>query len=327
MLNYARFQAEMSKPIVPQTWDDGSNETVLKTPYYKFRKFPSLAGFVQERCITLFPPHAGRHPNIVNGLIRVCQEEGYDTFVFELLPATHKTRDVSLADLVYFGKECFNFPSQKKILMGVCQGLWHSILVAEKPVAQFGFAGPVDFHAGDGYIKKSCQQTPMVIPKFIVGLNGGVQPAWVQWWNFTLGNPWAVFIDEPMKLFQYIRKGEEEKINNWHRNRSWYYSPQSLAGSWFVEAIERFFKNNELKEIVDFKSFDWPLFLYAGENDEITPPVQTFAMADLVSSKLVKKHLFQNCGHTATFCKKEPLEKVRKDLKLISGLKGEGYAG
>jgi len=324
-----KFATEALRPPAPQTWDDGSNSVVVKTPYYKLRLFKG-EGRLQKKCVILFPPHAGRHPNVTNNLIRTCQEEGYDVYVFELLAATLETKNANLKNLVEFGTDCYAFPDQKKILMGVCQGLWLSNLVADKlvdiqdpPVAQFGFAGPVDFSAGNGHIKKTCQKIPLGYLESIVTMNGGFQLGYSQWWNFTLGNPKAVFYDDYVKLWNLIN--EDKDITDWRNNHDWFWSPQDLAGPWFLEAKKWFTLEKPFP--VDFSRFTWPLFLYAGKEDEITPPEQTFAMAKMVGSRFVKEYIFENCGHTATFCKREPMQKVKENLRLISdGFKEVQYA-
>ena len=320
-----QFWAEALRQPSAQTWDNDSNTVILKTPHYKLRLFLGK-GQRQEKCCFAFPPHAGRSPKVIDNLIKTCQEEGFDVYVFELLAATRQTGNINLENLIDFATTCYDHIKQEKILLGVCQGFWLSILVAhraaQKPIAQFGFAGPADFSAGDGHIKQMCQKIPYGYMELIVTMSGGIQPGLAQWWNFTLRDPGAIFQDDFLKLWDLILEGKDTV--EWHRNHDWTWSPQHLPGPMFLEIFKLLFTENRLKEMVDFKKFDWLLFLFAGKDDEITLPEQTFAMANWVSSSsFIRKYLFDNCGHTATFCKKEPLFQVTKDLQqLVSG----GYA-
>ncbi len=314
------------RPKDRQTWDDGTNEVIWDgSPYFKLRLFRRLGAKKRHNCIVLFPPHAGRHPNVTNRLIATCQNIGFDVYVFEQIAGNFFNRNLKLAELVGYGRDCWNFIADPKIMIGVCQGLWYSIFVADrivagdKPVAQFGFAGPVDFHAGNGYIKNACQLVPIDFIRLIINMNFGLQSGLVQWSNFALMDPKAVFWDNYMKLFGYILAGNEQKIGEWHDIDSWYLDCYDLPGRVIEEVFESLFKNNKLIEMVDLRKFDWPLRLYAGKRDKITPSVQTFAMADLVSTgpEQVRKYLFEECGHTAVFCHEEPLQQASLDLMEI----------
>ncbi|MDD4271677.1 MAG: alpha/beta hydrolase [Patescibacteria group bacterium] len=316
------FWKEALRLPAPQTWDDGSNTVIDESPYHKLRLFRAKGLKRHKECIFLYPPHAGRHPNITNNLIHACQDDGFDVYVFEILAATWFTKDLDLEGLTRLGAKCYSLIKRKKILIGVCQGVWLSILVAnrieDKPVAQFVFAGPVDFWAGNGFIKKKCELIPPEFMDIAAFMSGGLQSGSTQWWNFTSGDLKAVFYDDYAKLWDLIIAGKD--ISEWINNHGWYYSPQHLS-QWFFQATKWLFIENRLKDMVDFKKFGWPLRIFVGGKDAITPPEQTLAMQNWVSSNNVKAYIFKKCGHTASFCKPEPLAQMIEDLRLISPAK------
>jgi poly(3-hydroxyalkanoate) synthetase len=327
-----RFWFEIMKPISHQTWDDDTNRVVKNgSPYYKVRLFPSRNNDKQDAVVYLFPPHAGRHPNVVNAMILAMQNAGYDVIVFEILPAQWGINSINLEDLIEMGLEAYSYDKRKKIVGGVCQGMWQSVITTaladRPPIAQFGVAGPIDFWAGDGYIKNACQYLPIGYTRAVVNMCGGIQPGWLQWINFFNMNPWAIMFDEPMKLLKHIMAGDEKKIAKWREIWSWYCDHQSLWGDAFVDIVEKLFKGNQLirkelkifGQIVDLKKIIWPFFIYAGDKDVITPPPQSFGLAEYIGSDVVAMRLLENCGHTAAFNAPHALKQIITDLKNISG--------
>ena len=324
--NIFRYWCEVLRPIEWQTWDNGTNRIVKDLyPYFYLRLFPSLSAEKRHNAIFMCPPHAGRHPNITDASILMQQKAGFDVYVLEQIAGNWLNRDLTLDQAVSYGRDCWLAIDQPKIMANYCQGVWYGNLIADriaavdKPTAQFCFAGPVDFHAGDGYIKNACARTPYALFEWIVAMNFGLQPGWMQWLNFAFINPKAVFWDDFVKLWDYVKAGNDEKILEWHHNHSWYYFWQNLPGPLFLHAVKYFFQLNQLNDAVDFRKFDWPLFIYTGKQDKITPSEQSKAMAKLVGTRPDQINIrnFEKAGHTAVFTSKENLEIAKYDLLYI----------
>lgn len=314
--NTLLFWGHFLTPISPSTWDNGSNTVVLFNRYFKLRLFPAL-GKIRRECVVFFPPYAGRDGTVCNALIQRYQSLGYNVYVFELLSAFPCWNNaVSLEMLRGFAKECYRFPKQPKKVVGVCMGGWLSLLAVkgekEKPLAQYVSAFPFDMSQGESAIKKSLESTPswfLWLPVVLTGVN----PAWLQWWRFTMAyDPAAVFIGEPTKLYDAIAKGDTRGIKKYHRNRNWFYNPRSL-GWWFLEAVDQIFIQNRLKEMID--QYDWPVFIYAGKEDEIVSWQQTVELANYVKKPVVK--VFPNGGHTLTFNGAEQLNQMETDILSV----------
>jgi len=310
-------------PFKPPSWDEYPNEVVAGDNYFKLRRFKRGI----SPAILVIPPHAGRHGNVAANLIRVCQGFKNSVYVFELLPANETNKDCDLDRLVRSVEKCVEFCGQP-YLIGLCQGAWLAAIVAAlnpgAVKAYFNFAGPIDFKAGDGKIKKACEAFHIGLFRIVVNSNRGIQPGWAQWWYFTLMDPARVFFDEPSKLHKKVLANDEKGIVEWKNNRRWFWSPQNLPGAWYLEAVQRLFMENQLisgaMEIggraVNLRKIDCPIFLYAGGNDEITPFQQVYNLADHVSVPVAKR-FFKDCGHTSVFCSQEPLDFLREDLKKL----------
>ena len=91
---------------------------------------------------------------------------------------------------------------------------------------------------------------------------------------------------------------------------SWYENPLDLPGRWYLQAIRELFKENRLAkgEVVglgrrlNLKSIGRPLYLLAGESDDITTREQVFAAENLVGTPKgrIEKKLVPG-GHIGLF--------------------------
>jgi poly(3-hydroxyalkanoate) synthetase len=73
---------------------------------------------------------------------------------------------------------------------------------------------------------------------------------------------------------------------------SWFENPLDLPGRWYLQAVKQLFKENRLAKgefvglgrRLSLKAIRCPLFLLAGEDDDITPAAQVMAARELVGS-------------------------------------------
>ena len=73
---------------------------------------------------------------------------------------------------------------------------------------------------------------------------------------------------------------------------SWYEDPLDLPGRWYLQAIRELFKENRLAKgefvalgrRLDLKAITCPLYLLAGESDDITTKEQVFEAETLVGT-------------------------------------------
>jgi poly(3-hydroxyalkanoate) synthetase len=109
-----------------------------------------------------------------------------------------------------------------------------------------------------------------------------------------------------LRLYNHIR--EPETVARFRRFYDWYFYPMDISGAFFQWCIPHLFVNNELYEgklevggrRVDLRNITAPVFLLAGEHDDITPVRQQMHMANVVGSERVEKHTTPG-GHLGVF--------------------------
>jgi len=320
----------MSGGITNEVQEFKNNEIIIDNKIFALHFFkPEKIKNIEP--VFIIPPHAGRHGCIAQKMINKCCAEGRQVYAFELKSATKDTCRTDISDLVYFLDRCveriINRHHFFKVgLIGLCQGAWLGAIYTSKYPNKISFycnfAGPINTQTGqDNIIEEYCKTASINQHKAIVEACGGIQPGIFQWMSFAMVNPKFVFIDRWLDFIKIsvndIFKSEKsESMQKWINNNSWYDTPNDLAGVWFLECLENHFIENRLynadwkigNEFVYLSSIKCPVYLYAGEDDEITHPKQVFDMESVVGSKDVHKTLFPNAGHTRVFVGKDELE-------------------
>ena len=105
--------------------------------------------------------------------------------------------------------------------------------------------------------------------------------------------------------------------------RSWFENPIDLPGRWYLQAITQLFKENRLAKgtfvglgrRLDLRHVSCPVYLLAGESDDITKPEQVFNAEHLIGtpSNKVEKRLVPG-GHIGLFMGSRTLEQAWPDI-------------
>lgn len=290
---------------------------VIETPVFILHQFNIEPGIP----IFVVPPHAGRHGNIAQNLIDKCVKAGRQTYAVELLSATQETKNTSISDLVAMLKTCQEYIGPVIDLVGLCQGGWLSAIFAAKyhgVVRKLALhASPINTQTGEDNCIEKYMKILFIIEyqKVVVAINGGIQPGYLQWFAFAMVNPKAVYIDRWTEMQRLIWDSDENGLEKWKKNNAWHDTPQDLAGVWFLDCLEHHFGLNDLyngkwivnNELVDLSRITCPVWLYAGEDDEITHQKQLFDLGNKVSGPVIKI-LFQGARHTKIFTGRKELE-------------------
>lgn len=297
-----------------------NSKVIIEQPEYQLHWFGG-----QGPPKFVVPPHAGRHGNVSQRLIDTCVNNNFSTFAFELFPAEQDTKNTSISDLVSFLDNCIDYIGEKVDIVGICQGGWlsaiYTSLFNQKVNKLALMAAPIDTQIDqENIITFFCNLIPIEFFRLVVMSNGGIQPGLIQWLNFSMVSPFEVFIGRHLRMFYAILLNDEKTIKKFERNNSWYDSPQDLAGEWYLEAVDNIFKRNRLVhgdmeilgQLVKLENINQPLFLYAGEDDEITSIDQLFSIENYVSSEHIEKYTFPNCGHTKVFTGSKELAKFEE---------------
>ena len=179
-------------------------------------------------------------------------------------------------------------------LVGLCQGGWSSAMVAARfpdKVNALVLAGsPIDSDAGDGPIKRMAHDTPMSAYEDLVRLGGGLMRGQMMLAGWKNMHPEKHYATEDFDLYLHIDDpAYKERVEVFD---SWYEDPLDLPGRWYLQAIRELFKENRLAKgefvglgrRLNLKSIVCPVYLLAGESDDITTKEQVFAAEDLVGT-------------------------------------------
>ncbi len=314
-----RFWSEVLKPLPVPCWNLPSTVT-FEDDSLKLRCFTHAPG--EKTPILILAPNAGHHQNICEPLVKRCiaVDAARPVYVIEWIPPTPQCshRFDSIGDIVQDVAGCVRRLGNRVHLFGLCQGGWVAALYAALypgTVASYvNAAGPIDFTAGDAKIHSACKKLPMSYYENMVAMSGGVQRGESQLFSFKSLNAYDRYVGDYADLWLAICEGDEGKVKKWRRFKEWYDQPVNLPGTWYIEAVDKLFKKNllikgELDILgrkVELKQISCPVFLIAGDRDDITPPDQVFNMARYVSGPARKK-LIEDAGHIAVFVKESSL--------------------
>jgi polyhydroxyalkanoate depolymerase len=197
-------------------------------------------------------------------------------------------------------------------LVGLCQGGWLSAMAAarfpEKVNALVLAGSPIDTDAGDGPIKQMVHRSPMSFYDELVALGDGLMQGRFMLQGWKNMHPEEHYFEENVDLYEHI--GDPAYIAKREAFERWYENPIDLPGRWYLEAIRQLFKENRLAKgefvglgrRLNLKSIACPLYLLAGEEDDITTKEQVFAAEKYVGTPKdeIRKKLVPG-GHIGLF--------------------------
>jgi len=210
-------------------------------------------------------------------------------------------------------------------LVGLCQGGWMSAMYAclhPGKVASLVLAGaPIDTDAGDGPIKKIAHELPFSFYEEMVAAGGGRMLGQFMLAGWKDMHPGEQFFGKFIDLYEHIE--DHAYIARTEQFERWYENPIDLPGTFYLQAIKLLFKENRfakgefvaLGQPLSLKAVTCPLYLLAGEADDITPREQLFAAERLVgtSPATIRKKLAPG-GHIGLFMGQRTLAKAWPEI-------------
>ncbi len=179
-------------------------------------------------------------------------------------------------------------------LVGICQGGWMSAMFAARfpaKVDRLVLAGaPIDADAGDGPIKRMAKTYPMSLYEGLVAQGGGVMRGQFMLEGWKGMHPKEQYVTKHIDLYEGVEDPAFRAKTE--RFESWYENPIDLPGRWYLQVIQSIFKDNlfakgaftGLGRVLSLKTITCPVFLLAGEADDITPHEQVFAAKALLGT-------------------------------------------
>jgi len=272
----------------------------------------------------ILPPQAGHHSCIADyqnnkSLVqKLLQEDDCGVYCIEWKPCTFERRNEGINDLILQTQAAFKSISSEQVqIIGLCQGGWVSAIFTslfQESVSKLILAAaPIDFTVDGGKIQRLCQLLPMQFYRNLIIFGGGLLRGKYMLWGFKNLNWYDRYIGDYVKF--YLNQDDPKFMARYKYFKEWYEHTQDLAGGWYLEAVEKLFKHNDLiKEkliVLDRKvllsNITCPVALLAAENDDITLIRQLFNMTHFVSSKRILFKTIKKCGHIGAFIKNSAL--------------------
>jgi poly(3-hydroxyalkanoate) synthetase len=254
---------------------------------------------------------------LANGLDRV--------FLTDWKSATEDMKDLEIDQYLAELNVCVDDLGGRVNLIGLCQGGWLSAMYAARfphKVATLVLAGsPIDTGAGNGPIKEMAQSTPTSFYEELVALGGGLMRGKFMLDGWKNMHPEEHYFKNYIDLYEHI--DDPVYLSKTETFESWYEHTLDLPGRWYLQAIVQLFKENRfakgtfvgLGEQLNLKNVTCPVYLLAGEADDITTKEQVFdAEKYLGTRKDQIKKLLVPGGHIGLFMGSRTLKETWPDI-------------
>ena len=170
-------------------------------------------------------------------------------------------------------------------LIGLSQGGWQSAMAAARfpdKVNALVLAGaPIDTDAGDLPVTQMAHLSPMPFYEDLVRLGGGLMRG-----EFMLRGWKNMHPDEHIKehIDLLVNIDDPAYVAKRETFERWYENPLDLPGRWYLQVMRELFKENRLAKgefiglgrRLNLKAITCPVYLLAGESDDITSHKQVF---------------------------------------------------
>lgn len=174
---------------------------------------------------------------------------------------------------------------------------------------------PIDTDAGEGQIKEFVHNYPMSFYEELVAMGNGVLKGEFMLRGFKNMHPGKQYVEKYAELYKNV--DDPEYIKKFEKFESWYEYTIDLPGKFYLQVVKELFKENRLvkgefiglEKRLDLKDIKCPVYLLAGERDDITPVEQVLNAEKYVGTnkKNIKKDIADG-GHIGLFMGHKPLE-------------------
>jgi poly(3-hydroxybutyrate) depolymerase len=328
-LKFATEAEAIAAPPLPE-WAT-TNRVVLDLDTMRLRDFSRAAAGINEVPIIIDAPYAGHSSTIADydkgqSLVETLLDCGLErVLVTDWKSATEAMKDFDIDTYLADLNVAVDSLGEKVHLVGLCQGGWMSAMFAARfpgKVASLVLAGsPIDTAAGNGAIRKMAQKLPASFFEEMVAAGGGRMLGKFMLAGWKNMHPEEQYLEKYLDLYQHIE--DKSYIKRTEHFERWYENPIDLPGRWYVQAITELFKENRLAkgtfvalgQTISLRDVKVPLYLLAGESDDITTKEQVFNAAELVGTpkhEIVKKLV--PGGHIGLFMGTHTLQHVWPEI-------------
>jgi len=250
--------------------------------------------------VLIDPPYAGHSSSLADyakgqSLVETLRAAGHDrVFVMDWKGATSQMKDYDIDTYLAEINVVVDDLRTPVHLVGLCQGGWMSAMYACRfpdKIRSLVLAGaPIDTDAGNGPIKRMAHGLPMSVYRNFVAAGGGRMRGEVMLAGWKNMHPGEQYLTKYIDLYHHIE--DEVYVARSEHFERWFENALDLPGRYYLQAIEELFKANRfakgefigLGRRLSLKDIKVPLYLLAGETDDITTREQVFAAARLVGT-------------------------------------------
>ena len=320
-----QFLGEVEKTQVerpPPEWAT-ENHVRLELHTLSLRDFSRTGDGV---AVLVLPPYAGHTSTIADfhrgqSLVATLRDNGCPRIVAaDWRNATPQMQYYDIDNYLAEINVCVDALGGKVALVGLCQGGWCAAMYAARfpdKIHRLVLAGsPIDTDAGDGAIKEAAHTLPMAFYEGLVRAGGGLLKGAFMLEGFKNMHPATQYFDKFAELYQHI--DDPSYVARFERFERWYEYTLDLPGSWYLQVIREIFKENQLAKgrsvglgkRLSLSSITCPVYLLAGDSDDITPKEQVFAAEKFLGTPpaAVQKDIARG-GHIGLFMGHEVLQK------------------
>jgi hypothetical protein len=327
LVKFAQEAQRLDYELKP-VWS-AANRVNLDLPTMLLRDFSVAGG--EGLPVIIDAPFAGHSATIADfsddqSLVRTLLNNGLKkVYVTDWKSATDEMKDFSIDTYMQDLDTAIDAVGGKAHLIGICQGGWMSAAYAARfigKVETLVLAGsPIDADAGEGSVKHLAHTLPMSFYNALVTAGGGRLLGKFMLAGWKGMNPTNQYITKYLDLFSHI--WDDKYLKRAEEFARWYETPQDLPGVYYLQAVEWLFKKNRLAtgsfvalgHTITLRDITIPIYMLAGDNDDITPAEQVFNAAHLVSTpeiNMVQKSVAG--GHIGLFMGRTNLETVWPEI-------------
>ncbi|MGC9162444.1 MAG: alpha/beta fold hydrolase [Thiomonas sp.] len=263
-------------------------------------------------------PYAGHTSMIADyhegqSLMQTLKNNGIGAlFLTDWHSATPDMKDLEVDQYLGDFLACIDDLGGRVHLVGLCQGGWMAAMLAARfpdKVASLVLAGsPIDTHAGNGPLVNMVKHTPMHFYEELVAAGGGLMLGKYMLAGWKNMHPEQHYVQEHIDLYEHL--DDPVWLSKTEAFERWYENPLDLPGRWYLQVVDQLFKRNLLAKgeyvalgrALKLADITCPLYLLAGERDDITTPPQVFAAEHLcgTAKDKIQKRIVPG-GHVGLF--------------------------
>jgi poly(3-hydroxybutyrate) depolymerase len=276
------------------------NTVLLDLDTMRLRDFSRAGPATQQVPVIVDAPYAGHSATIADyakgqSLVETLLSGGLGrVLVTDWKPATEEMKYFDIDKYLAEINVAIDDLGGAAMLVGLCQGGWMSAMYAARvpgKVRALVLAGsPIDTHAGHGPLKRMVQDLPLSFYTEMVAAGGGLMRGQAMLAGWKNMHPGEQYLGKFVDLYEHIE--DARYLKRTETFERWYENPIDLPGRYYLQAITQLFRENQLARgkfvalgrRIALRDITCPLYLLAGEGDDITTKEQVFAAADLVGT-------------------------------------------